>query len=222
LKAIRRSFRLAGTSIAFAPEIPTVTVRNARQGFLSRADFEAVVSNLLDADLIDFTEWSWWTGMRKGESARLTWEAFDRETWAMRLHARDAKTGQGRTLALAGPLRKIIERRIAARRLDCPLIFHRDGATIAEFRKSWASAIKRAGLSGVRFHDLRRSAIRNLVRAGVDPAVVMKISGHRTRAVFDRYNIVSEEDLAQAMEKVGDYVSALPRERKVGAVGRTR
>jgi integrase len=243
LKAIRRAFKLAAGSnlVAFAPAVPTITVRNARQGFLSRAEFEAIVTNLgelrgrgeakgleLDRDLVDFTEWSWWTGMRKGETARLTWAALDRETWTLRLHARDAKTGQGRTLALTGPLRKVIDRRIAARRLDCPLIFHRTsrvkvggewqdqpGQPVTEFRKTWASALKRAGLAGVRFHDLRRSAIRNLVRAGVDPAVAMKISGHRTRAVFDRYNIVSEEDLAQAMQKVSDYVAALPRERKV-------
>jgi integrase len=230
LEAIRRAFKLAAEAnvITFTPRIPPISVKNARQGFVSRADFEALLAGLgemrgrgserrfvPDADLQDFTAFAFWTGMRKGEIARLAWEAFDRETWALRLHAKDAKTGHGRALALVGPLREIMERRIAARRLDCPLVFHRAGKSVVRFEYHWATAVKRARLPGVRFHDLRRSAIRNLIRAGVDPAVAMKISGHRTRAVFDRYNIVSEEDLALAMQKTADYVSTLPRERKV-------
>ena len=154
----------------------------------------------------------------KGEIAKLSWEGFDRETRTLRLHAKDAKTGHGRTLALEGPLAEIVERRLKARRLDCPLIFHRGGAAVREFRKAWATACKKAALSGVRFHDLRRSAIRNLVRAGVDPAIAMRISGHRTRAVFDRYNIVSEDDLRDAVRKTVEYVSALLLQRKVATM----
>ncbi len=153
-------------------------------------------------------------------SAPLTWEALDRDgdRWTLRLHAKDAKTGHGRTLALEGPLRTVIERRLAARRLDCPLIIHRAGEPILEFRKAWASALKRASLRGLRFHDLRRSAVRNMVRAGVDPAIAMRVSGHRTRAVFDRYNIASEDDLRDAVLRTASYVSTLPTDRKIAAL----
>jgi integrase len=231
LEAIRRAFSLAAEDgkLTFTPVIPTLTIgdTNARQGFLSRGDFEALLAEIgeeqgrgkdkhfvQDADLADFVEWAFWTGMRKGEVAKLTWRSFDREAWTITLHAKDAKTRKARMLAVEGPLKDIIERRIRTRRLSCPLIFHRDGEPVREFRKAWATAVKRAGLEGVLFHDLRRSAIRNMVRAGVDPTVAMRVSGHRTRAVFDRYNILDEADLRDAITKTKDYVSAQPRERK--------
>jgi integrase len=96
------------------------------------------------------------------------------------------------------------------RRLDCVLIFHRDGKPVGDFRKVWARACRLAGVSGKLIYDLRRTAVRNMVRAGVDPAVAMKISGHRTRNVFDRYNIISEDDIRQAVLKTDAYVESLP------------
>ena len=99
-----------------------------------------------------------------------------------------------------------------------PLVFHRGGAPIAEFRKAWASACKRAGLSGVHFHDLRRTGIRNMVRAGVDPAVAKRISGHRTDRTFTRYNILDEGDLRDAVAKTSAFVAGLPAERKTAAL----
>jgi integrase len=161
-----------------------------RQGFFERADFQAVLRQLRDPDLKDFCDWFYRTGMRPGEIKSLTWEALDRETWTLRLHAKDAKTRRGRVIALAGEVRAIIERRVKARRLDCLLIFHRNGKPLGDFRKSWARACREVGVEGKLVYDLRRTAVRNMVRAGVDPAVAMKISGHRTRNVFDRYNII--------------------------------
>jgi integrase len=214
LAVLRRAFALAVEAeppkLAGAPRLPKLEEHNARQGFFDRGELLAVLAALPDDDLRDFTEWAYWTGMRKGESAALTWATCDRETWTLRLHARDAKTGKGRVLALDGPLRAIMERRLRARRLDTPLIFHRDGAPVGDFRKAWGSACRATGLSGRLFHDLRRTGVRNLVRAGVPQSVAMAISGHRTDSVFRRYDITSETDLREAVRKVTAYVESLP------------
>jgi integrase len=148
--------------------------------------------------------------MRPNEIRSLTWAGLDRETWTLKLHAKDAKTGHGRMIPREGPLRAIIERRLQARQLVCRFIFQRKGRQVGEFRKAWKRACKAAGLTGKLVYDLRRTAVRNMVRAGVDPAIAMKISGHRTRAVFDRYNIIDERDLREAVLKTTSYVESLP------------
>jgi integrase len=153
------------------------------------------------------------TGWRKGEITSLGWGDVDRSNRTIRLRAEASKTGKGRLLGLEGELWDLIERRWAARivgNLIVPWIFHRNGSRIGSFHKAWVSACNKVGLTGKLFHDLRRTAIRNMVRAGVHERVAMEISGHKTRAVFDRYNIASEEDLREAVVKTAAYIASLP------------
>jgi len=80
--------------------------------------------------------------------------------------------------------------------------FHRNGKPIRSFWGAWQTACRLAGCPGRILHDFRRTAVRNLVRAGVPDSIAMKMTGHKTRAVFDRYDIVSETDLTEASRKL--------------------
>lgn len=233
LEPLQRAFSLAleNEILAFTPKFPSLPEDNARQVFFNRADFLNVVANLkfrnkLDTDLQDFMSWFFFTGMRPKETKSLTWASFDKEKWTIRLEAKSAKTRKARRLVIDGELRNIIQRRIAARRLDCPLIFHRRGTSIGDFRKVWYKACAAAGLVGGKEgyvpYDCRRTAVRNLIRAGVEESVAMKISGHRTRSMLDRYNITSDTDIQEAMVKVTDYVSTLPVESQLVSLDKAK
>lgn len=83
-----------------------------------------------------------------------------------------------------------------------PWVFHRDGRPIKCFRGAWQTACRKSGLEDRLVHDLRRTAVRNLERAGVSRSVAMKLTGHKTEAVYRRYAIVSESDLGDGVKKL--------------------
>ena len=130
-------------------------------------------------------------------------ELFDAE---IRLHPGTTKTDEPRTVPLMG---EFLEMLTMGRQKNPAgeFIFVRDDHRIRRFRKAWALACKRTNLAGLLFHDLRRTGLRNLVRAGVPERVAVAISGHKTRSVFERYNIVSGRDLKEAANKLETYLS---------------
>jgi integrase len=206
---LRQGYRLAARrtppKVVSIPHVPLLKVSNARQGFLSGAQIQRLLEAIEDDDVRDFVEWFAWTAMRPGEIRQLTWAMVDLQARTLNLDPRAAKTRRGRVLGLVGPLWDVVQRRLARRRLDTQRVFHRvsrgvPGRPVLDYAKAFRAAAKAARLpAGLVPYDLRRSALRNMVRAGVDVSVVMKISGHRTRSTFDRYNIVNEEDVRAAI-----------------------
>jgi integrase len=88
---------------------------------------------------------------------------------------------------------------------ECQNVFfdHQTGMPMSkDFRPTWEKALASVNLAGRLFHDLRRTAVRNMVRSGVSEVVAMRVSGHKTRNVFDRYNITSEDDIKLACERL--------------------
>jgi integrase len=176
----------------------------ARQGFLTDELFERLVQEL-PSYLKPLTVVAYNTGIRLGELLTIRWEQVDFEGGLIRLKSGETKTGSPRTVPMMGAMRDVLVRAKEERDQfwpDCVWVFQRLGERIREFRFAWDSACERAGLPELLFHDLRRSAARNLSRAGTPERVIMAITGHKTRAMFDRYNIVSESDLMDAAAKL--------------------
>ena len=219
---LRQAFRLAMKSgrLARVPFFPMLREDNARQGFFERSEVDALVAALPEPydDAVRFAFLSAW---RRGEIAALAWSSVDRVGRTITL--RITKNGRPRTLPLEGELWEIIERRWRCREHAIAddevalsnLVFHRAGLPLGDWRKAWATACKATGLEGKLFHDLRRSAIRNMVRAGVPQSVAMRISGHVTTSVFLRYDIASEEDKRAALQRTAAYLAAQPSQRTV-------
>jgi excisionase family DNA binding protein len=143
----------------------------------------------------------------------LQWRHVDFEARVVRLDPHTTKNDEGRTFPFTDALQELLEAqkaehdRLKAEEVLCPWVFHRTGKKvkgkrITRFTKAWRKACEKAGTPGRIPHDLRRTAVRNLVRAGIPERVAMQLTGHKTRSVFERYNIVSECDLVEAAKKL--------------------
>ncbi len=206
LTVLRRAFNLAEREglVKSMPHIPRFKEDNVRTGFLEHEQFLAM-RELLPPYLRDLFTMAYETGMRRGELLSLTWSMVDLKEGCIRLEAAHTKTSEPRLIFLTQEGLTALKSAWLNRVPGCELVFHRKGKKIVDFRKSWDKARQAAGVPDLLFHDLRRSALRRMVRAGIPERVAMSISGHKTREVFDRYNIVSEGDLREAARKLDGY-----------------
>jgi integrase len=211
LAALRAAYRLGldNDMIVAMPRVRLLPENNARQGFAD-AKQVATICQRLQADLADAVQFMFITGWRsRSEVLPLTWAQVDFEGGFVRLEPGTTKNNEGRAFPLIPELRALLERRLAiTRRCEraqgriIANVFHRYGKPIKSLRRAWKTACKEAGRPGLLLHDLRRSAVRNLERAGISRSVAMKLTGHKTEAVYRRYAIVAESDLREAGAKL--------------------
>ena len=206
---------------------------NVRKGFFEHGDFLAV-RKALPEYLRGFVTFAYKVGWRFTEISTLTWAQVDLNQGIVRLEAGETKNTEGREVYLDEELKKVFieqaARRVKAGKLG-PYVFpNHDGTSrIKDIRGAWGAACIAAGFFRLEqdgkktvkvptrlFHDFRRTAVRNMVRAGIPERVAMMISGHKTRSVFDRYNIVSDADLRIAAAKQEAYL-----ETQIGTISGT-
>ena len=223
LNALHRGFTLAKRAgkVAAIPTFPQLDADRVRTGFFELEDVAAVRVELSE-DLQPVLDFGWLTGWRKGEITTLQWSSVDFKAGMVRLEVGSTKNDEGREFpfGVLPELRALLERqrdrtRAAERRTGkiIPYVFHRAGKPVRDFSAAWAAACDRAArdangvivrpqLIGRLFHDLRRSAVRRLEKAGVARSVAMKLTGHRTESVYTRYAIVASQDLKDGVAKL--------------------
>ena len=163
-------------------------------------------------------------GWRKNEILGLTWEEIDEAGGIIRLSPARSKTLVGRILPISQPIAEALARRRARRDPDSPLVFQRDGIPVRRWRTAWRTTCQAADVSTRFLHDCRRTAARNLIRASVPERVAMLLTGHKSRAIFDRYNIIHEQELLDAGDQLVAYLAQqaqTPRGRAYPASPRT-
>lgn len=220
LALLKRMFTLAlqAGKLLYRPHIPMLRENNVRTGFFESEQIASVLAHL-PAEVQPVIEFAHITGWRiASEVLPLQWRQVDFTGGEIRLDAGTTKNGDGRVFPMTTDLRTVLKaQQVEHERLKkaghiFPHVFFREVAEgrggdkkpnpIKSYGKAWKSACRAAGCPGRIPHDLRRTAVRNLVRAGIPERVAMQMTGHKTASVFQRYNIVSDGDLKDAARKL--------------------
>ena len=234
LSALKRMLNLGARQtppkVDRVPYIPMLEENNVRKGFFEPGDYLAL-RDALPSFLRPYVTFAYKVGWRDSEISGLTWNKVHLDQGYVRLETGETKNKEARTVFLDKELMEIFHNQKNLQRRSGKLskyVFPNEDGTsrIKDFRGHWNKACRDAGLgygyrmkikyvakwqdklpAGPILHDFRRTAVRNLVRSGVSEAVAMKISGHKTRSVFDRYDVTDDSDLRDAARAVENFLS---------------
>jgi integrase len=206
LAALKRMFRLVQYStppkVNRVPKFPKLAENNIRTGFLEEGQFEKIIAYCPEIWFRAIVDVGRTYGWRIGELLRLRVKQVDLLANVIRLEPGTTKNRDGREVSTTQTIRALLTECVSGKQPDDSVFTWKNGKPVKDFRETWRNACVAAGVPNLLFHDLRRTAARNLRRAGVAEGVIMKIGGWRTRSVFERYAIVSQSDISEAMRKL--------------------
>lgn len=199
LAVLRRGCHLA--EIMWPAKWKKRTEAAPRSGWTSREEIERVCA-YLTRDQADAARFLFLTGWRRNEAVNLRWSEVDFERGEVRLLAGTTKNREPRVYPLYRQLRELLQSRLVTSPLDAQRVFvFADGP---HFSRCWRLACVKAGVKAILLHDFRRTAARNLLEAGVDRQVAMKLLGHKTESIFNRYRITTGKELENAAAKLSN------------------
>lgn len=209
LALLRRAFSLGFDSepqkVARVPKFHRFIVSeqgNERRGFVEEPQYRKLVEHTKEPWLRTLLALAYTYGFRKAELLNMKCEQVDLLAGTVCLWAGETKNGEGRRVSLTQECRLLVTELRRGKQPEDYLLTRGNGAPIRDLRGTWDVLTKAAGLPGLLLHDFRRSAVRNMIRRGVPQKTARTISGHKTDAVFSRYNIVSEADIQDAARKI--------------------
>jgi len=209
LAYVRRALKLGEIQdpplVLRVPHFEMLPEDNVRDGMLTHEKYRLVRDGLPLYARIALVI-GYHTGARKGEIRQIRIDRIDLRAKRIELPGRTTKNKKPRFLPIYGDMAAELDMAIAAADAKCPFLIQHEGHPVQDWEKAWATARKAAGVPQTLFHDLRRTALTNMIEAGFSEKEAMEISGHKTRAVFDRYHIVSETRLKQLAAKLEQHM----------------
>lgn len=201
---LRRAFRLGHDArprlVTEVPAFPPRLPESPRIGFIEDAAFNKLQGAIAEPGLRAMVLTAYRLGFRMSELKNLLVMQVT-DGWIV-LFAGATKNSRARKVPMPPDVRAAVEACCKGKQPDAHVFTWPSGKPILDFRASWSKACKAAGVPGLSFHDLRRSAVRNMRRKGLTAAVAMRVTGHLTRTVFDQYDVTADQDLLNAVGKL--------------------
>lgn len=206
LAALKRMFRLGAKAtpakVLRIPAFPRLAEDNVRKGFLEDGQYQKLIESCPELWFRAIVECGRIYGWRISEVLNLKVDQVDTGHRVIRLEPGTTKNKSGREVVMTETVYQLLSACIFGKSADDYVFTRPNGKRVRDFRHTWDTARKNAGSPHLLFHDLRRTAARNLRRAGVGESVIMRIGGWKTRSVFQRYDIVDNRDIADAVRKL--------------------